>query len=489
MFYDPIWDKQHEECGVLGIYDKHLDIPRYLYWGLFALQHRGQESGGIALTDGQDIHTFRGMGLISTVFANGVPDEEGGPVGIGHVRYSTTGSNNPRNIQPLAVYTPMGQLALAHNGNLTNTRALREELDRGGATFQTTMDSEIIVNLISRSQKDTIEERIMESMNRIQGAYSLVLMTKDTLYGVRDPYGFRPLCIGRTDEGGWVLASETCALDAIGAKFVRDVQPGEFVQINEKGVKSLIFAKAPRKQVCSFEYIYFARPDSVIDGQDVYQARLNMGREMWNETQYDADIVISVPDSGNTAAIGYAQASGIPFKHGLIKNRYMGRTFIMPGQTVRKKSVRQKLNAMPVEFEGKSVLLVDDSIVRGTTMTEIVRMAREAGAVKVFVASSAPRVMFPNVYGIDMPTRSELLCGDGKSAEEVAKILGADAVIYPPVEDLNKVLCDMNPSVESFDCSCFDGRYVTGDITPEYLDALDAKAAAAKTAVKAGADD
>ena len=274
MFYDPIWDKQHEECGVLGIYDKHLDIPRYIYWGLFALQHRGQESGGIALTDGQDIHTFRGMGLISTVFANGVPDEEGGPVGIGHVRYSTTGSNNPRNIQPLAVYTPMGQLALAHNGNLTNTRVLREELDRGGATFQTTMDSEIIVNLISRSQKDTIEERIMESMNRIQGAYSLVLMTKDTLYGVRDPYGFRPLCIGRTDEGGWVLASETCALDAIGAKFVRDVQPGEFVQINEKGVKSSIFAKAPRKQVCSFEYIYFARPDSVIDG-DRKSTRLN----------------------------------------------------------------------------------------------------------------------------------------------------------------------------------------------------------------------
>ena len=211
MFYDPIWDKQHEECGVLGIYDKHLDIPRYIYWGLFALQHRGQESGGIALTDGQDIHTFRGMGLISTVFANGVPEEEGGPVGIGHVRYSTTGSNNPRNIQPLAVYTPMGQLALAHNGNLTNTRTLREELDRGGATFQTTMDSEIIVNLISRSQKDTIEERIMESMNRIQGAYSLVLMTKDTLYGVRDPYGFRPLCIGRTDEGGWVLPSTPSA--------------------------------------------------------------------------------------------------------------------------------------------------------------------------------------------------------------------------------------------------------------------------------------
>ena len=201
MFYDPIWDKQHEECGVLGIYDKHLDIPRYVYWGLFALQHRGQESGGIALTDGQDIHTYRGMGLISTVFANGVPEEEGGPVGIGHVRYSTTGSNNPRNIQPLAVYTPMGQLALAHNGNLTNTRTLREELDRSGAAFQTTMDSEIIVNLISRSQKDTIEERIMESMNRIQGAYSLVLMTKDTLYGVRDPYGFRPL---KKAAGSWL---------------------------------------------------------------------------------------------------------------------------------------------------------------------------------------------------------------------------------------------------------------------------------------------
>ena len=239
MFYDPIWDKQHEECGVLGIYDKHLDIPRYIYWGLFALQHRGQESGGIALTDGQDIHTFRGMGLISTVFANGVPEEEGGPVGIGHVRYSTTGSNNPRNIQPLAVYTPMGQLALAHNGNLTNTRTLREELDRGGATFQTTMDSEIIVNLISRSQKDTIEERIMESMNRIQGAYSLVLMTKDTLYGVRDPYGFRPLCIGELPDGnGYAFASESCALDAVGAKFVRDVRPGEIVIADRNGLRT-----------------------------------------------------------------------------------------------------------------------------------------------------------------------------------------------------------------------------------------------------------
>ena len=343
--YDSIWDKQHEECGVIGIFDNTLDIPRYLYWGLFALQHRGQESGGIALTDGHDIHTYRGMGLISTVFEKGVPEDLGGHIGIGHVRYSTTGSNNPRNIQPLAVYSSFGQIALAHNGNLTNTRELREELDASGVTFQTTMDTELIVNLISRSRQTTIVERIKESMNRIQGAFSIVAMTKDRLYGIRDAYGFRPLCIGRTTTGGWVIASETCGLDALGATFVRDVQPGEVVEISEDGVKSYFYGKADRKQVCSFEYIYFARPDSVIDGQDIYQARLNMGKEMWNETQYDADLVISVPDSGNTAAIGYSMASGIPFNHGLIKNRYMGRTFIKPNQKERELAVRMKLNA------------------------------------------------------------------------------------------------------------------------------------------------
>lgn len=457
MFYDPIWDKQHEECGVIGIYDRNLDIPRYLYWGLFALQHRGQESGGMALINGSDIRTYRGMGLISTVFEKGVPQEEG-HIGIGHVRYSTTGSNNPRNIQPLAVYTAMGEIALAHNGNLTNTRALREELDKAGATFQTTMDSEIIVNLISRSRKETFEERIIESMNRVQGAFSLVLMTKDKLYGIRDPYGFRPLCIGRTSEGGWVLASETCALDAIGATFVRDVKAGEFIEISEAGIKATRYAEAGRKQVCSFEYIYFARPDSIIDGQDVYQARLNMGKEMWAETQYDADLIIPVPDSGNTAAIGYSMASGIPFNFGLIKNRYMGRTFIKPNQKQRELAVRMKLNVVKSVVRGKRIIMVDDSIVRGTTSGIICKLLREAGAKEVYMCISAPPIKYPCFYGIDTSVRKELIAS-ALDEEAIRKYIGVDKLHFITLEGLDRALVGIPR--EDMCLACFNNDYPT----------------------------
>lgn len=456
--YDSIWDKQHEECGVIGIFDKTLDIPRYLYWGLFALQHRGQESGGIALTDGHDIHTYRGMGLISTVFEKGVPEDLGGHIGIGHVRYSTTGSNNPRNIQPLAVYSSFGQIALAHNGNLTNTRELREKLDASGVTFQTTMDTELIVNLISRSRQTTIVERIKESMNRIQGAFSIVAMTKDRLYGIRDAYGFRPLCIGRTTTGGWVIASETCGLDALGATFVRDVQPGEVVEISEDGVKSYFYGKADRKQICSFEYIYFARPDSVIDGQDIYQARLNMGKEMWNETQYDADLVISVPDSGNTAAIGYSMASGIPFNHGLIKNRYMGRTFIKPNQKERELAVRMKLNVVKSVVQGKRIVMVDDSIVRGTTSGIICKMLREAGAKEVYMCVSAPPIMYSCFYGIDTSVRKELIAS-ALSVEEIRKYIGVDKLHFISIDGL----CRAIPGIPKEDLclACFNNDYPT----------------------------
>ena len=456
--YDSIWDKQHEECGVIGIFDKTLDIPRYLYWGLFALQHRGQESGGIALTDGHDIHTYRGMGLISTVFEKGVPEDLGGHIGIGHVRYSTTGSNNPRNIQPLAFYSSFGQIALAHNGNLTNTRELREELDASGVTFQTTMDTELIVNLISRSRQTTIVERIKESMNRIQGAFSIVAMTKDRLYGIRDAYGFRPLCIGRTTTGGWVIASETCGLDALGATFVRDVQPGEVVEISEDGVKSYFYGKADRKQICSFEYIYFARPDSVIDGQDIYQARLNMGKEMWNETQYDADLVISVPDSGNTAAIGYSMASGIPFNHGLIKNRYMGRTFIKPNQKERELAVRMKLNVVKSVVQGKRIVMVDDSIVRGTTSGIICKMLREAGAKEVYMCVSAPPIMYSCFYGIDTSVRKELIAS-ALSVEEIRKYIGVDKLHFISIDGLGRAI----PGIPKEDLclACFNNDYPT----------------------------
>ena len=456
--YDSIWDKQHEECGVIGIFDKTLDIPRYLYWGLFALQHRGQESGGIALTDGHDIHTYRGMGLISTVFEKGVPEDLGGHIGIGHVRYSTTGSNNPRNIQPLAVYSSFGQIALAHNGNLTNTRELREELDASGVTFQTTMDTELIVNLISRSRQNTIVERIKESMNRIQGAFSIVAMTKDRLYGIRDAYGFRPLCIGRTTTGGWVIASETCGLDALGATFVRDVQPGEVVEISEDGVKSYFYGKADRKQVCSFEYIYFARPDSVIDGQDIYQARLNMGKEMWNETQYDADLVISVPDSGNTAAIGYSMASGIPFNHGLIKNRYMGRTFIKPNQKQRELAVRMKLNVVKSVVKGKRIVMVDDSIVRGTTSGIICKLLREAGAKEVYMCVSAPPIKYPCFYGIDTSVRKELIASTF-SVEQIQKYIGVDKLHFISIDGLNRAV-EHIPK-EDMCLACFNNDYPT----------------------------
>ena len=458
MQYDPIWDKFHEECGVLGIFDKKLDIPRYVYWGLFALQHRGQESGGIALTDGTNIHTYRGMGLISTVFENGVPDNEGGHIGIGHVRYSTTGSNNPRNIQPLAVYTSMGEIALAHNGNLTNTRELRDMLENAGQTFQTTMDSEIIVNLISRSRKPTVEERIIDSVKEIDGAYSLVLMTKEKMYGARDPHGFRPLCIGRTATGGYVLASETCALDALGAAFVRDVKPGEFIEIGENGLKSVLFTNAARKQVCSFEYIYFARPDSSIDGQDVYQARLNMGREMWNETRYEADLVISVPDSGTTAAIGYAMASGIPFNHGLIKNRYMGRTFIKPNQKQRELAVRMKLHVVRSVVGGKRIVMVDDSLVRGTTSGIICKLLREAGAKEVYMCVSAPPVKYSCFYGIDTSVRKELIAAD-LNVEEIRKYIGVDKLHFISFDGLARAM----PAVPKEDMclACFNNDYPT----------------------------
>ena len=427
MQYDSVWDKLHEECGVFGIYDKEADIPRYVYWGLFALQHRGQESGGIALTDGTDIHNHRGMGLISSVFEKELPANEGDPIGIGHVRYSTTGSNNPRNIQPLAVYTSMGEIALAHNGNLTNARELRTRLEDDGATFQTTMDSE-------------------------------VLMTNKKLYGARDPLGFRPLCIGRTETSGYVIASETCALDAIGATFVRDVKPGEFVEIGADGLKSTMYAEAERKQVCSFEYIYFARPDSIMDGQDVYQARLAMGREMWNETHYDADLVISVPDSGTTAALGYSMASGIPFNFGLIKNRYMGRTFIKPDQKQRELAVRMKLNVVKSVVKGKRIVMVDDSIVRGTTSGIICRLLREAGAKEVYMCVSAPPVKYSCFYGIDTSVRKELIASD-LSVEEIRKYIGVDKLHFISFDGLAKAMPEIPK--ENMCLACFNNDYPT----------------------------
>ena len=454
----------HEECGVFGMYDKtgETDMVSAVYSALYALQHRGQESCGIALNVDGVLSGHRDLGLVSEVFTKRVLEElpRGAKMATGHVRYATAGQRSRSNAQPMVLHHCKGAMAVCHNGNLVNAPKLRRKLEMSGSIFHGTSDTEVIAYLLTQNRLLTpnIEMAVSRTMDDIEGAYSLVIMTHTKLIAARDPNGFRPLCIGRTDEGGWVLASETCALDAIGAKFVRDVQPGEFVQINEKGVKSSIFAKAPRKQVCSFEYIYFARPDSVIDGQDVYQARLNMGREMWNETQYDADIVISVPDSGNTAAIGYAQASGIPFKHGLIKNRYMGRTFIKPNQKQRELAVRMKLNVVKSVVKGKRIVMVDDSIVRGTTSGIICKLLREAGAKEVYMCVSAPPIKYPCFYGIDTSVRKELIASTF-SVEQIQKYIGVDKLHFISIDGLNRAV-EHIPK-EDMCLACFNNDYPT----------------------------
>ena len=401
-------DKMHEECGVFGIYSHNDDVALNTYWGLYALQHRGQESCGIVATDGTHMEGKKGMGLVADVFKGGVDGLEG-HIAIGHVRYSTTGSSMEYNIQPLRVYFDGGNLALAHNGNLTNAAELRKRLALEGTVFQTTVDTEVVVSLIARSRKKTIEERVAEAANTIKGAFGILVMTDNKLIAVRDQYGFRPLAIGKMD-GGWVVASESCAFDLVGAEFVRDVEPGEMLVFENN---------MPAKRAhCVFEYVYFARTDSVIDKQSVYQARINMGRELAKETKdIKADIVISVPDSGTAAAVGYSLESGVPFMEGLTKNRYVGRTFIQPTQKQRLNAVRLKLNPVvrlklnPVEsvIKGKSVVVVDDSIVRGTTSGKIVKLLKDAGAREVHMCISSPPVTDPCYYGIDTSVRKELI--------------------------------------------------------------------------------
>lgn len=433
MLYDIQSDKWREECGIFGIFTHQENVALNTYWGLYALQHRGQESAGIAVTDGNVMDVQRGMGLVNEVFRHSLPDMPA-HIAIGHVRYSTTGSSLLRNTQPLLVNYSGGQISLAHNGNLTNAHEMRADLEKKGHVFQTSVDSEVIVNLIARSTKQTVEEKVIDSLTDVQGAYSLVIMTENKLIGVRDPHGFRPLCLGQLGDG-WVLASESCALDTVGAEFVRDIEPGEIVSIDDTGVESKRFAETDRRAACVFEYIYFARPDSVIDGQSVYQARLNMGRTLARESGFKADIVISVPDSGTTAALGYSQESGIPFAEGLMKNRYIGRTFIQPEQKKRDMGVRIKLNAVTSVVKGKSVVMVDDSIVRGTTSGKIVRMLKEAGATAVHMCISSPPIGFPCYYGIDTSARKELIAAS-KKVEEIREYIGADSLHYLSLEGL-----------------------------------------------------
>ncbi|HYE30955.1 MAG TPA: amidophosphoribosyltransferase [Methylomirabilota bacterium] len=441
-------------CGVFGIYN-HPNAADLTYYGLYALQHRGQESAGLVTYDGCQFHAHKGMGLVSQIFDADVLKKLPGRVAVGHTRYSTTGSSHIRNAQPLTADTSKGQIAIAHNGNLTNAAQLREELEANGSIFQTTVDSEIIVHLMAQPRLGSSENNIIQSVRRIEGAYSLVIMTEHELVGVRDPHGFRPLSLGRLDDG-WVLASETCAFDLIGAKFVRDVDPGEIVIIDKNGVRSIqAFPDQERRAFCIFEYVYFARPDSTISNRNVYRVRVEMGRQLARERQIEADIVVPVPDSGNCAALGYSMESGIPFEMAFVRNHYIGRSFLQPSQLIRDFNVRVKLNLIKELVEGKRVIIVDDSIVRGTTSKARVNNLKEAGAKEVHVLVSCPPHMHPCVYGIDFPDRTKLMAAN-HSIDEIRKYLNADSLGY--LSQKGMIKATGLPST-SFCMACFNGDY------------------------------
>ena len=452
-------DKLHEECGVFGIFSHSEDVALNTYWGLYALQHRGQESTGIVVTDGQKMKIKKGMGLVADVYKDGVGELQGFAA-IGHVRYSTTGASMPYNIQPLKVYFDGGNLALGHNGNLTNAGQLRANLAKEGAVFNTTIDSEVVLNLIAYSARKTIEERVAEAVNQIKGAFGILIMTDNKIIAVRDPYGFRPLVLGKM-ENGWCVASESCAFDLVGAELVRDIKPGEMIIIDSDNAepRSMMWAeKLPEKTAhCIFEYVYFARNDSVIDEQSVYDARIQMGRELAKENpDIHPDIVISVPDSGTPAAIGYAMEAGVPFLEGLTKNRYVGRTFIQPTQKQRANAVRLKLNPVRSVVAGKSVVMVDDSIVRGTTSGKIVKLLKEAGAREVHVCISSPPVTDSCYYGIDTSERKELIAARC-TEEEICRYIGADSLHYISMDGMKRAINKINP--DGLCCACFSADY------------------------------
>ncbi|MDF2530554.1 MAG: amidophosphoribosyltransferase [Clostridia bacterium] len=454
-------DKLHEECGVIGIYEKNnINTANLAYFGLIALQHRGQESAGIAVNNDGIITCYKEMGLVSEVFDNQILNLLKGDMCIGHVRYSTMGESFVTNAQPLVVKYKNGTIALAHNGNLVNAQALRREMEDQGMIFTTSIDSEVIASLIAKNYTSNIEEAISKTMDKIKGAYALTIMTNEKLIGVRDKHGMRPLVLGRLGKG-YVLASETCALDTIGAEFIRDINPGEIVIIDENGVKS-IQTKPEEKALCIFEYIYFARPDSVIDGLGVYGARHSAGRMLAKEQPVEADAVISVPDSGTAAAIGYSLESGIPYTVGLIKNRYIGRTFIQPSQEIRETGVTLKLNPLKEEIEGKRIVMVDDSIVRGTTSMKIVQALRAAGAKEVHVRVSSPVILHSCYFGIDTPRRDELV-GATTIIEKIKEKIGADSLGYL---SHNGLMQSIGSCGKGFCTACFSGKYPV-DITEE----------------------
>lgn len=448
-----ILDKFKEECGIAGVYgDK--EAANLVYLCLYALQHRGQEGAGIAsLIDGH-LHCEKGLGLVADIFKEEVLEKLSGESAIGHNRYSTSGANLLKNTQPIVAEINKGQIALSHNGNIVNASQIRQELVRDGSIFTSTSDSEIIIHLIAKSKKESLEDAIVDSLNVLKGGFSLIFLTEKSLIGVRDPLGVRPLILAKI-RSGYVLASETCALDLIEAEFVRELEPGEMVVIGEKGIKTLRPFKEIIHKPCIFEFIYFARPDSYIFGKDVYSVRKKLGAKLAEENPVDADIVIPVPDSGIVATLGYSEASGIPFEHGLIRNHYVGRTFIEPTQSIRHFGVKIKLNPVKSVIKGKRVIVVDDSIVRGTTSRKIVKMLKEAGAREVHLRISAPPTCYPCFYGIDTPTRKELIAST-HTIEEIRRYVTADSLGYISLKGLFECV-----DGGSFCDACFSGDYPT----------------------------
>lgn len=448
-------DKLHEECGVFGVFteDQGRNVAPLVYYGLFSLQHRGQESAGIAVAKDGVIECRKGMGLVGEVFDPAALSKIEGHLAIGHVRYSTAGSSTVENAQPFVSRFKLGSIAVAHNGNLTNADVVRELLEDAGVGFVSTSDSEVIINLIAKNYKKGLEKSLTDTIQFIKGSYALLVMTETALVGARDPNGIRPLCLGKL-EGGWVLASESCAVDAVGGVFVRDVEPGEIVVIDENGVLSFKFGEKTRKAVCAFEYIYFARPDSAIDGVDVYGARIRAGETLGRESAVPADIVVGVPDSGVSAAIGYGRATGTPFGMGIVKSKYVGRTFIAPSQVLREEAVSVKLNVIRSEVEGKRVVIIDDSIVRGTTSRRLVNLLRGAGAKEVHFRVCSPPVRFPCYFGIDTPHRKDLV-GNAGSVEDIRAAIGADSLAFISIDGLLEAL----DGTGGYCLGCFSGEY------------------------------
>ncbi len=454
-------DKLHEECGVFGMYDfDGNDVASTIYYGLFALQHRGQESCGIAVSETSGpkgkVSSYKGMGLVNEVFDEKSLEEMRGDIGVGHVRYSTAGASTRENAQPLVLSYVKGTLALAHNGNLINAPELRKELEYTGAIFQTTIDSEVIAYHIARERlvSKTAEEAVRRAAAKLKGAFSLVIMSPRKLIGARDPFGFKPLCIGRRDNA-YMITSETCALETVGAEYVRDVLPGEVVTITPEGIASDTSLCLPREQEarCIFEYIYFARPDSHIDGVSVYASRIKAGRFLAMDSPVEADLVVGVPESGNAAALGYSMESGIPYGTAFVKNGYVGRTFIKPKQSSRESSVRVKLNVLAESVRGRRVIMIDDSIVRGTTSDRIVRMLRDAGATEVHVRISSPPFLWPCYFGTDIPEREQLIAYN-RTVEDICKVIGADSLGYLDVGRLHEMAEEL-PICKG----CFTGNY------------------------------